>query len=166
MQPLRRQLLKYKNIQYKVFIYLNSKNEEPEISSSNSNHAITTQKKAFLWSYLVAQRVKDLASLLWLWLLQQCRFNPWPRNFHKNRKLFLEVWALLDCVQRSLSKLISTKNSSNAFHENGFLSIWELSLPCNRPISESSDSLSPEVVMPTAPATELEASKRRGKGKG
>lgn len=30
-------------------------------------------------------------------------------------------------------------------------------LPCNLPISESSDSLSPEVVMPTAPATELEA---------
>lgn len=30
-------------------------------------------------------------------------------------------------------------------------------IPCNLPISESSDSLSPEVVMPTAPATELEA---------
>lgn len=30
-------------------------------------------------------------------------------------------------------------------------------LPCSRPISESSDSLSPDVVMPTAPATELEA---------
>lgn len=30
-------------------------------------------------------------------------------------------------------------------------------IPCSLPISESSDSLSPEVVIPTAPATELEA---------
>lgn len=30
-------------------------------------------------------------------------------------------------------------------------------IPWSRPISESSDSLSPDVVMPTAPVTELEA---------
>lgn len=34
-------------------------------------------------------------------------------------------------------------------------------LPCSRPISESSLSLSPDVVIPTAPATELEAGGER-----
>jgi len=34
-------------------------------------------------------------------------------------------------------------------------------MPCSLPISESSDSLSPEVVMPTAPATELDATQQR-----
>lgn len=33
-------------------------------------------------------------------------------------------------------------------------------IPCSLPISESSDSLSPEVVIPTAPATELEAKEK------
>lgn len=36
-----------------------------------------------------------------------------------------------------------------------------LFVPCSLPISESSDSLSPDVVMPTAPATELEAIRER-----
>lgn len=36
-------------------------------------------------------------------------------------------------------------------------------IPCSLPISESSDSLSPEVVMPTAPATELDASQQKEK---
>ena len=36
-----------------------------------------------MWSSLVAQRVKDLAlSLMWLWLLLWCGFDPWPGNFH------------------------------------------------------------------------------------
>ena len=30
----------------------------------------------------MAQQVKDLVlSLLWLWLLLWCRFDPWPGNF-------------------------------------------------------------------------------------
>lgn len=37
-------------------------------------------------------------------------------------------------------------------------------MPCSLPISESSDSLSPEVVMPTAPATELDALEQRENG--
>ena len=31
---------------------------------------------------VVAQQVKDLASLLWLRLPLWRGFNPWPRNFH------------------------------------------------------------------------------------
>ena len=37
---------------------------------------------------VVAQWDKDLAvTLLWLWLLQRCRFDPWPGNF-----CMLGVW--------------------------------------------------------------------------
>ena len=35
----------------------------------------------------MGQQVKDLASLLWLWLQLWSRFDPWPRNFH-----VLQVW--------------------------------------------------------------------------
>ena len=35
------------------------------------------------WSSLVAQSTKDPAlSLLWLWSLLWCGFDPWPGNFH------------------------------------------------------------------------------------
>jgi len=40
------------------------------------------QEKGAKGSSLVAQQLKDLAlSLLWLWLLLWCVFNPWPRIF-------------------------------------------------------------------------------------
>ena len=46
------------------------------------NKAVTLIQKKPL-SSLVAQKVKDLAlSLLWLWLLLWCGFDPWPGNFH------------------------------------------------------------------------------------
>ena len=49
--------------------------------SSGLNWTEFVRSKEFR-SSLVAQQVKDPAlSLLWLWLLPWCRFNPWPGNF-------------------------------------------------------------------------------------
>ena len=44
--------------------------------------AVFSGKRGAKRSSLMAPQIKDLAlSLLWLWLLLWCGFDPWPRNF-------------------------------------------------------------------------------------